>query len=170
MSKLLDFYCGSGADHAGRSIIDIWNFTDEQLEKVHDYIQWIFPSDQPSMFLKVAPLATPEDYIALRTDAGHIRAIRNSLGMMHKFYGIGYELVMYDCAVQPKWFTPNNHNFSRLTRIMTFLKKVGFHSEAGWIHGKLISLSQNWPDVVSERSLYLWGKAMETEAVRVEKV
>lgn len=41
--ELINFLKGSGTDVHGRTHQDILNFSDEQLETVHNYIQWIFP-------------------------------------------------------------------------------------------------------------------------------
>ena len=49
-SALITFYRGSGTDHAGRRIDEILSWDDAALESVHDYIQWLFPLDEPSRF------------------------------------------------------------------------------------------------------------------------
>jgi hypothetical protein len=43
MSQLLAFYRGEGTDAEGRFLKDIWTWTDDDLEAVHDFIQWLFP-------------------------------------------------------------------------------------------------------------------------------
>jgi hypothetical protein len=49
-SKLINFYLGNECDHRGRNIIAIWQWNNEQLETVHDYIQWLFPLKEKSAF------------------------------------------------------------------------------------------------------------------------
>lgn len=44
MSQLLDFYCGEATDAEGRFLKDIWSWADDDLEAVHDFIQWLFPA------------------------------------------------------------------------------------------------------------------------------
>ena len=57
--QLVGFYRGTGPDTAGRTINEVWAFDHDQLERQHDYIQWLFPTDQPSEFTPDAPLLTP---------------------------------------------------------------------------------------------------------------
>ena len=37
-----------GKDFKGRNLQDIWNYSDDEIEKKHDFIQMIFPLNQPS--------------------------------------------------------------------------------------------------------------------------
>ena len=37
------------ADFLGRSLQDIWDFSDEKIERTHDFVQVIFPINKPSM-------------------------------------------------------------------------------------------------------------------------
>jgi hypothetical protein len=56
MSRLLDFYRGVGADTEGRRLEDILAWPDDDLEEVHDFIQWLFPLPEPS---RASPTPTP---------------------------------------------------------------------------------------------------------------
>src|SRR5690242_21526611 len=58
--KLLGFYRGTSRDDRGRRIDEIWSFSHEQLEAVHDYIQWLFPLAERSAFNPGAPLLDEE--------------------------------------------------------------------------------------------------------------
>src|SRR5687767_9226697 len=42
MSRLTEFYRGAGTDNWGRSLAEIWAFSDDELEGIHDFIQWMF--------------------------------------------------------------------------------------------------------------------------------
>ena len=48
MSRLLDFYRGLKADTEGRSLKEILAWDEDDLEAVHDFIQWLFPLPEPS--------------------------------------------------------------------------------------------------------------------------
>ncbi len=43
MSQLTDFYRGTGTDAEGRTLAEIWAYSDAELEGVHDFIQSLFP-------------------------------------------------------------------------------------------------------------------------------
>ena len=68
MSSLTDFYLGKATDAGGRAIDAIWGWSDEELEEVHDYIQWLFPTPTRSTFHPSAPVLTEEDIAAFRAD------------------------------------------------------------------------------------------------------
>ena len=42
------FLSHQGADHKGRRLNDIWNFSDEEIEGIHDFIQLVFPTNKKS--------------------------------------------------------------------------------------------------------------------------
>jgi Opioid growth factor receptor (OGFr) conserved region len=42
-NKLVSFYAGLAPDNQGRFLKEIQNWSDERLERTHDYIQWLFP-------------------------------------------------------------------------------------------------------------------------------
>ena len=65
----LDFYRGNGPDSEGRTLAEILAWSDDELEAVHDYIQWLFPLPEPSMFNADAPVLTPAEIAAARADA-----------------------------------------------------------------------------------------------------
>ena len=66
-SRIIDFYNGTESDHRGRYPREIQEWQDDQLESVHDYIQWLFPLPEPSGFNVAAPVLTREsirDFLA----------------------------------------------------------------------------------------------------------
>jgi len=68
MSRLVDFYRGLGTDIEGRLLEDILAWNDDELEEVHDFIQWLFPLPEPSQYNPDAPLLTKEDIAAFKSD------------------------------------------------------------------------------------------------------
>src|ERR1700730_3164051 len=68
MSRLLDFYRGQGTDAEGRFLKAIWTWEDNDLEAVHDFIQWLFPLPEPSQFNPDSPLLTANDIEAFKND------------------------------------------------------------------------------------------------------
>src|ERR1019366_10448716 len=68
MTRLVDFYRGQKTDTEGRRLEDILAWPDDDLEAVHDFIQWLFPLPEPSQFNPDAPLLTHEDIAAFKSD------------------------------------------------------------------------------------------------------
>ena len=68
-SWIIRFYEGEAPDDRGRSLRQIWRWPDEKFERVHDYIEWLFPLPEPSSFNPEAPIL----------DEQTIREFRSSL-------------------------------------------------------------------------------------------
>lgn len=119
MSLLLDFYQGSGRDGAGRLLTDVWQFSDEDLERKHDFIQWLFPVPEPSRFVKDCPVLTAEDVVAFRADPDFLDRVLYSADLMRRFY-----------ARTRAWRRTNDHNHARITRILRCLTLLGLEAEA----------------------------------------
>lgn len=111
------------------NIINSWS--DLQLEKTHDFIQWLFP-DKTGGVNKNAPLLSETDIDVFKKDSQiRQKVIRATIRMMIFF---GYIL---DNQLQLKQIKPllrtekgvkiglnSSHNYSRLTRMMIFLNKI----------------------------------------------
>ena len=132
-SRVVRFYRGESPDARGRTLDAILAWDDAQLEAVHDYIQWLFPLDEPSRFNPDAPLLTPADREAFRHDPLAAN-LRRSLDRMLAFYGLTLEpsegrprIVRSpdwgDRSLQ--WLHPGNHNLLRLSRIIRSLALLG---------------------------------------------
>ena len=93
-------------------------FDDEQLEDVHDYVQWLFPVPEPSAAEPDSPVLTPADIEALRGEAERATALR-ALARLRSFH-----------AGSTEWQQPFDHNQLRITRILRFLSVVGLNAEA----------------------------------------
>lgn len=61
MIDIVGFLEGVMPDNRGRLLSHIHRFSDEQMETTHDYIQWLFPTDQPSQSNYNAPVLSPFD-------------------------------------------------------------------------------------------------------------
>ena len=53
--EIVGFLEGKTPDHRGRMLAMIIKQTDHQAETTHDYIQWLFPLDEPSRSVMGAP-------------------------------------------------------------------------------------------------------------------
>jgi hypothetical protein len=143
------FYSG-GRDDRGRTVEDILGWSDNGLEAVHDYIQWLFPGRSPSAVNASAPLVTTATEKAF-AEGPELRArLAASFDRMLAFYGLrrvtgspGTIRIEIDRASFPRqaanWLRPGNHNHLRLTRIMQSLAALGLRSEARALQRCLIA-------------------------------
>ncbi|CAN5609398.1 hypothetical protein BH11ARM2_BH11ARM2_19670 [soil metagenome] len=156
--RWLDFLDGKGTDGAGRTLDEILAFDDQQLERHHDFIQWLFPNPQPSGVNPDAPLLTPQIVQAVKDDPKRTAQAEKGLDRMLAFYGFtrnGDEVGPHD-GQQTHWLHPGDHNHLRLTRILIFIRMIGREDLAKSVAKRLLEL----PDrAVSPRTRDFWRSA-----------
>src|SRR5262245_49456099 len=129
------YYSGQ-PDSTGRRLDELLAWTDDHLEAVHDYIQWMFPTRQPSGVNPFAPLVTDATARAFAADASLRTRVRASLERMLAFYGLrrNADRVEIDPARfasrAANWLHAGNHNHLRLTRIIDSLAELGLREDA----------------------------------------
>lgn len=138
--RIVSFYSG-GADDRGRTLDEILGWPDDRIESVHDYIQWVFPTIQPSGVNPTAPLVTDATVAAFETTPPLRDGLRRAFDRMLTFYGlrrVGADSGMAQVEIDEtrfsecarRWLRPGNHNHLRLTRIMQSLSILGLKNEA----------------------------------------
>jgi hypothetical protein len=137
-SRIIGFYSGTEPDHRGRYLQEIQQWAGDQLEGVHDYIQWLFPLPEPSGFNLAAPVLNGESIQEFRTRPDLQEQLRVSFRRMMSFYGLdarsGEQIAVTrtpNFAAKAKvWLSPANHNHLRITRILRCLSVLGLDAEA----------------------------------------
>jgi hypothetical protein len=165
--RIVAFY-SSGPDSSGRRLADILEWSDDRLESVHDYIQWIFPTRQPSGVNPFAPLVTDATARAFGADPALRDRLRASLDRMLAFYGLRRTAahIAIDPARFPSrsaiWLTPGNHNHLRLTRIIDSLAQLGLGDDARALRRCLLGeVAPLAGGRVSARTRRFWERAGE---------
>jgi len=163
------FYAG-GRDDRGRTLEQIWTWTDAELEAVHDYIQWMFPTPQPSGVNPFAPLVTPATIRAFGARPALRDRLRQSLDRMLAFYGLRRADASRRIEMDPArfasrartWLHPGNHNHLRLTRIMQSLAVLGLEDEALALQRCLMEdvATGSGRDGISRVTLAFWRDAL----------
>jgi hypothetical protein len=143
MSRLVEFYCGTGTDGEGRRLDTILSWGDGRLEAVHDFIQWLFPLPEPSRFNADAPLLTEEDVAAFHREPQLRANLRRSFERILSFLGLAeiesgevVEGPNFDSRTADVWDDPN-HNWLRITRILRSLSLLGLGAEARALYRRL---------------------------------
>ena len=164
---IVEFYSG-GRDSEGRTLETILAWNDERLEAVHDFIQWVFPSRQPSAVNPFAPLVTDDTVRAFNRDPALGARLGHAFERMLRFYGLRSRngRVEIDDEIFPArsrvWLTPGNHNHLRLTRIMDCLSTLGLRAEALALQRCLIEDVCAGPGrgQVAPRTIDFWSRAV----------
>jgi hypothetical protein len=159
-------FFGGGTDDCGRTLAGIVSWDDDRLEAVHDYIQWTFPTRQPSGVNPFAPLVSDETIAAFAREPALRAALRGAFDRMLTFYGfrwnadrIEMDLEHFDSR-SDVWLHPGNHNHLRLTRIMDSLATLGLRAEAAALRRCLLNDVCAGPGAgrVSPRTVEFWRR------------
>lgn len=171
-SLLIDFYSGERPDGRGRQLTVIQSWDDEQLEAVHDYIQWLFPLPERSAFNPGAPLLSPADTQAFRESTALRGRLLASFQRMLAFYGLALDGPADAPRITPapdfprqagNWLHQGNHNLLRLTRILRCLTLLGLPKHALALLACLERLDAEHPGRIGPVTLRYWrGAVRET--------
>jgi len=142
------FLAGTGRDGHGRLVADVLGFSDEQLEDVHDYIQWLFPLPTRSGAQPGAPVLTQAAIDAIRADPRAQGNLRTATERMLRFY-----------RDTRWWLTTFDHNHLRITRIIHSLRLLVGQDEALRFHSAILDLNAAAGSPVNARSLEFWSDA-----------
>ena len=171
-SQLVAFYLSNGPDSLGRMIDEILSWSDQQLEDVHDYIQWIFPLRERSAFNTSAPLLTEDDIVSFKNDSRLRKKLLNSYARLLRFYGF---VSIVDCRTRKmerleefeqqsrNWLTRYNHNFLRITRILKSLTLLGCDVYANAFLNSLEEVYKVNSHIIGEETLGYWREAVKPD-------
>jgi len=169
-APLLSFYRGESADYSGRMIDEIRAWPPELLESVHDYIQWLFPLRDRSLFNPDAPVLYETQIETFRSTAALQDQLRKSFETMLKFYGgemsdqHGRPWIRQspDFPARSRlWLTPGNHNFLRITRILSSLRTLGLEDLAKAFFDFLDRLYAEYSQIIGRVTYSYWKQATD---------
>eukprot|EP00434_Breviolum_minutum_P024174 symbB.v1.2.021340.t1/scaffold1836.1/size99329/11 len=149
-------------DCEGRMLDDILRWDDRTMEAVHDYVQWIFPTDEASMFNSAAPLLSPELQAICRHDEKIQDNFDRILERFLSFLGLQMEgkkitkAKHFDSRRVDCWssFMGMNHNWLRISRVLHCLGMIGKKEEQQALMKFLESMPREVPEVA--RSMPHW--------------
>jgi len=143
--RVLAFLEGAGVDGAGRTLFEVLAFDDAALEQTHDFIQWLFPLDQPSAAVPDAPVLTAPDVGAIRDSTLAQCALAAATDRMDQFYR----------RTDP-WLRPHDHNHLRITRIIRSLRLLSGDAAADAFREAVLWRVEATRAPVSARSRGYW--------------
>jgi hypothetical protein len=145
------YLAGTGRDSRGRLATEVLAFSNEQLEEVHDYIQWLFPLPVRSSAQPDAPVLTETEIEAIKADPQARDILKRATERMLRFYA--------DTTWWLKW---QNHNHLRITRIIRSLRLLMGAAAAQHFHNAILTLHGPAGAPVNPRSLEFWADAAES--------
>lgn len=165
MCRLVNFYRGEATDSEGRFLKDLWDWADDELEAVHDFIQWMFPLPEPSQFNPDAPLLSEEDIAAFRSDPLLQTNLRKSFERFLAFLGLlltanGQVVDSPNLMARARdiWSYPN-HNWLRITRVLRSLRLLGLEAEALAFYDRLKTFFDHRKFAITTDTFQYWTEA-----------
>ena len=145
------FLCNNsikGKDFKGRNLQDIWNYSDNEIEKKHDFIQMIFPLNQPSNSV----------FHGIYLDDSKVieDLQKNPIVNSNMLKSANWFLSFLERTNH--WKQPNNHNHLRITRVIQSLRLLVSDKEADAFYNSVMALlSEN--NQINTLTLQYWEKA-----------
>ena len=144
---IIAFLSNDGEDFKGRRLSDIWSMSDQEIEATHDFIQIVFPLDEPSQSSFHGVYLGPEDIEAAISNA----AVREALIKSSEWF-LGF------LSRSLVWRSGYNHNQLRITRVIKCLRMLVGEQQADRFRGRVLDLLPN-KRALSEECLRYWKEA-----------
>ena len=156
----------TGKTHLGEGIETIWKYNDHEMEDKHEFIQWLFPTNESSRRNEHGlPVLTHNEIETFKSCNTCKENLKKSLGMMLTYYGLtrtNYNTISRDIGRwdtrRNQWFKPNNHNFDRISRIIRSLGLLGLTNERDLLYACVTDLQQYYPSITGDSYKY-WTAA-----------
>ena len=129
-----NFLLAKESDFKGRMIQDIWNYSDEEIEGIHDFIQILFPLNKKSQSVFHGHHLDTDDLVQSLKDDEQVK--ENILKSSEWFLSF---LKRHDY-----WKRGYNHNQLRITRVIRCLRLVVGQEEANSFYYSIISISNSF--------------------------
>lgn len=165
--RVVEFYRGEIPNQSGVTLEQMMQFTLGEMEMDHDYIQWMFPSNEPSMLNCDAPVLTKEESEIFKADPELQQKVLDSFYKFLNFLGLEAsisesgtmwieEIAPTESRPDPQWWMKSfNHNMLRVTRVLKCMRLTGHLDPALALHGFL----KSHQDKFSENTRKYWYDA-----------
>ena len=143
-----DFLTHKGKDFKGRTLEDIWSFSDKEIEENHDFIQIVFPLNKPSQSVFHRYYLDSQDIVdqIKNNKDATINIIKSS-----QWFISFLERNMY-------WNSRYDHNQLRITRVIECLRLLVSDEEADNFYNNVLQLIKD-NNQVNMRTLNFWKSA-----------
>ena len=145
---IVGFLEGKTPDHRGRMLAMILQQTDHQAETTHDYIQWLFPLDEPSRSVMGAPVLNELDIEDIR----HSELAQQNLIKSASWF-LGF------LERNDHWITKYDHNHLRITRVIKSLRLLASDEAADTFRDKVLALAGDNLNLVDQKARGFWRSA-----------
>ena len=148
MTEIVSFLEGKAPDHRGRILAMLLQQTDHQAETTHDYIQWLFPLNEPSRSVNGAPVLTELEIDEIRqislAQANLAKSARWFLGFLER---------------NDHWIIKYNHNHLRITRVIKSLRLLASDKAADEFKNIVFEYLGDDLNLIDPKARSFWNSA-----------
>ena len=160
---LTRFYLGQAVHSTGRTLDEILAMDDSDLDRAHNMIQWLFPTDRPSVYWINAPFLSRGEVELFKKN---LIIRKNYISAFYRYIGLfGIRNVGDKMEICPdlyrdrQWLYPNSHSFERITTILESLKLLGFTKEASLLLKALKDINKEHGEkLIDKQTLSIWAQ------------
>jgi len=166
--NFIAFFEGTERDDQGRLLAHILSWSDYQLEPRHNYVQRLFPLRLASEHDPSAPLLVETARLHLKNSITCQDGIERAVERMMRFWGFestyfGARDFQFEVpSFKPQWIQAGNHNYKRITRMLTFLRSVESEYIIEPVTDALEIVSQRWRGEIGSLTLRYWDLDFHT--------
>ena len=147
-NELFNFLANKGPDFKDRYISDLLKFTDRDFEEKHDFIQWIFPTNESSTIALEIPLVDDEIITLVKKSEIAQSNIQKATDL---YLGFLYR--------NSHWIKQHDHNHLRITRAIKSLRLLLGDKEADDFKKNIYGMLGGRILVIHENARRYWSKA-----------
>ena len=148
MTEIVSFLEGKAPDHRGRILAMLLQQTDHQAETTHDYIQWLFPLNEPSRSVNGAPVLTELDIEEIKESI----LVQGNLAKSARWF-LGF------LERNDHWITKYNHNHLRITRVIKSLRLLASDKAADEFKNIVFEYLGDDLNLIDPKARSFWNSA-----------
>jgi len=162
---VLNFFQGTGSDSSQRTINDILAFNESDIESVHNFIQWVFPTSEISAYNPNAPTISNNFKHMLSEHKDAQKNFCQTCLLFLDFFG-------FECPKTNKNKLPSykntflsrpRHNLLRITRVLNSLNQVGKESCSMDIFSQIKDYYRIYPQYIPIESYRIWEATQQNK-------
>ena len=142
------FLRGEITNPKGLFVEHFWAFSDDDLENTHDFIQWVFPLNEPS-------IAVPSSPVLTETEAQEIREDSYVTIMLVKAASLYCDFLRRN----RHWICAYNHNHLRITRVIKSLRLLVGDGAADRFKSDVLALVGDELPKIGSKAIDFWNAA-----------
>ena len=147
-NNLFEFLENKGTDFKDRYFSDVIKFTDRDIEENHDFIQWVFPTDEKSTIADNVPILDNEIIMLFQESKIAQSNLKSAKDWYLSFlYRNGHWKKKYD------------HNHLRITRAIKSIRLLLGDDEADDFKQKVYGILGGRILLIDEKARKYWAKA-----------